>query len=310
MKNTVVTISLIALALLITACPGPEAPANNTEGNAANENTNTATQPAENASAAVIDLETKAYEAWKSKDGKFFEGMLADNFVSNGLYTDKAGLVKLVSENPCEVKDVKLEGSKTVDLAEGVVLVTAKVVSDFNCEGKPGLSPTYAAGVYVKSGDEWKAGFHQSVPASDAKGEPSANTQSSPAAGTDELTKTLSEMENRWWQEWKDKKTDYFENETSDGFVQLGAEGVLDKATALKNMKDEPCEVKSFATTGFRATQITDNIAVLTYNATQEGVCRENAIPGKVYSTSIFVKDGDSWKGAFYAETPGAGGGK
>jgi capsid protein len=188
-------------------------------------------------------------------------------------------------------------------------LVTAKVVSDFTCEGKRGLSPTYAAGIYVKKGDAWKAGFHQTLPVSGAKGAPSSNSQLSPAAGTDELTKTLSKMENRWWQEWKDKKTEYFENETGTAFGQLGSEGVTDKATALKRSKDEPCDVKSFATTGFKATQIADNVAVLTYNSTQEGTCRGNALPGKVYSTSVFVKDDDSWKGAFYIETPAAGGG-
>ena len=113
-------------------------------------------------------------------------------------------------------------------------------------------------------------------------------------------------MENSWWQEWKDKKTDFFENGTSAEFTSLGPDGVTDKAAMLKRMKEEPCEVKSFATTGFKATQISDTVAVLTYNSTQEATCGEEAIPGKVYSTSIYVKDGDSWKNAFYMETPGA----
>jgi len=49
-------------------------------------------------------------------------------------------------------------------------------------------------------------------------------------------------MGNRWWQEWKDKKTDYFEKETGDGFVRFGSEGLTDKATALKRLKKDPCD--------------------------------------------------------------------
>lgn len=304
MKHFLISIMLVAAALVFAACDNTAGPAN-TE-NAANENANTAAEPAADPKAAVIDMETKAYEAWKAKDGKFFEEMLADNFVSNGAYTDKASLVKRITDSPCDVKDVKLESPQTVNLTDSAVLVTSKVVADYTCEGKPGLSPTYAAGVWIKQGSDWKGGFHQSLPAEDAKGESTPGTPSSPAAGTDDLTKTLSEMENRWWQEWKDKKTDYFESQTRDDFVQLGAAGLTTKATALKDSKEDPCEVKSFATTGFKATQISENVAVLTYNATQEGTCRGKAIPGKVFSTSVFVKEGDTWKGVFYMETPGA----
>jgi hypothetical protein len=302
MKNFFILVMLAAAAMLFAACGETGAPAN-TE-NAANENANTAAKPAEDPGAAVTELETKAYEAWKAKDAKFFEANLADDFVSNGPYTDKAGLVKRIADSPCEVKDVKLEDSKTTKLTDSAVLITSKVVADYTCGGKPGVNPQWAAGVWVKTDGGWKGAFHKSLAAADAKGEALKGEQTSPAAGTDDLTKTLSEMENKWWQEWKDKKTDYFESQTRDDFFQIGSDGRTDKATALKQSKETPCEVKSFKTDGFKATQISENVAVLTYTATQEGSCRGTAIPGKVTSVSIFVKDGDTWKGAYYMESP------
>jgi hypothetical protein len=298
-------LTLFALtALTFGAC-------NNTSENAntdtnANDNANSAAKPAEDPAAAVTEMETKAYEAWKAKDGKFFEENLADDFVSNGPYSDKAALVKRITGSPCEVKDVKLEDSKTQNLTENAVLITSKVMADYTCDGKPGVNPQWAAGVWVKTDSGWKGAFHKSVAAADAKGEALKGEQTSPAAGTDDLTKTLSELENKWWQEWKDKKTDFFESQTSDDFFQMGSDGRTDKATALKLSKETPCEVKTFATSGFKATQISENVAVLTYTATQEGSCRGNAIPGKVTSASIFVKDGDTWKEAFYFEAPAA----
>ncbi len=299
-------LAMVAMAAIVfAACNNTSEPAN-TE-NAANDNANTAAKPAEDPKEAVIALETKAHEAWKAKDGKFFEEMLADNFVGNGSYKDKAGLVKSISENPCEVKDVKLDDPQTVNLTADAVLLTEKVVSDYTCEGKAGLSPTWATTVFVKSGDGWKAAFHQSLPAEGAKGEAAkVEFPASPTDATDDLTKALSEKENKWWQEWKDKKTDYFASDTADNFFQLGADGRTAKATALKQSKETPCEVKTFKTGGFKAVEVSPGVAVLTYTATQEGSCRGNAIPGKVFSTSVFVKDGDAWKGAFYMETPAA----
>lgn len=296
---------LTATAMVFTACPESATNTNTENTNAANENV--AAAPEVDPKDAVVELETKAYEAWKAKDGKYFEGMLADDFVSNGVNSDKAGIVKSINESPCEVKDVKLEDPQTINLTKEAVLLTHKVVADFTCDGKPGLSPTWAASVFVKKGDEWKGAFHQSLPATDAKGE--GNPASKPATlanADDELTKTLSEMENKWWEEWKAKKTNYFEEATSSDFVMLSAAGRRDKPTSLKESKETPCEVKSFNLEGFKAKEIAENVAVLTYFATQDAKCGEDAVADKVFSSSIFVKDGDTWKGAFYTETPAA----
>jgi len=303
MKKTLIFVLLTFLAVFIVAC-GDQAGTANTE-NANAENANTAEAPAPDSSAAVIEAETKAYDAWKNKDGKYFEETAADNFVGNGTFSDKAGLVKFISSFPCDVKDVKLEDPQTLDLTSDAVLVTVKSVADYTCDGKPGATPSWAAGVYVRDGDKWKAAFHQSVVATDAKGEQVlADFPAKRESATDELTKTLSEMETGWWKEWQNKETKYFESGTRDNHLNLSADGRTMKADALKQSKESPCEVKSFDVKGFKATQISENVAVLTYTATQEGSCRDNALPGRVFSTSIFVKDGDTWKGAFYMETP------
>lgn len=308
MKKTLIFVLLTALAVFFVACGDQAGPANTENANA--ENSNKAEEPAKDPIVAVMQAETKAYEAWKNKNGKYFEEMATDNFVGNGTFTDKAGLVKLINEFPCDVKDVKLEDLQTVELTSDAFLVTAKTVADYTCDGKPGATPSWAAGVYVKDGDKWRPAFHQTVVAADAKGEQIlAEFPAKRESATDELTKTLSAQETRWWGEWQKKETAYFESGTRDNFLQLGSDGRTLKATALTNSKQQPCEVKTFDVNGFKATQISENVAILTYTATQEGSCRGNAIPGMVFSTSIFVKDGDTWKGAFYMETPAKAGG-
>ena len=150
MKRILILCLLTLITVFLAAC-GDQAGTGNTE-NANAENSNTADAPTPDSSAAVIEAETKAYDAWKNKDGKYFEEMAADNFVGNGTFTDKAGLVKFVNEFPCDVKDVKLEDSQTVELTSAAVLVTSKEVADYTCDGKTGATPSWAAGVYVKDG--------------------------------------------------------------------------------------------------------------------------------------------------------------
>jgi hypothetical protein len=289
-------------AIFFVACGETTVPENT--GNTANDNANAATAPAADPKAAVVEMETRAHEAWKAKDGKFFEGMLADNFTSIGMYTDKASLVKSISESPCDVKDVKLEDAQTVNLSDSAVLVTEKVVADYTCGGKPGLSPTWAASLYIKSGDDWKAAFHQGVPAADAKGEAAPVPAASKTNGDDDLTKSLSEMDKNAWDAWSKKESKFFEDWASAGYVSLDSDGRTDKAKLVKEISESPCEVKGFSMEGFKAVQISDDLAILTYTASQDGKCGETVLPKNVFASTIYVKDGGAWKGAFHIETP------
>ena len=46
------------------------------------------------------------------------------------------------------------------------------------------------------------------------------------------------------------------------------------------------------------------NVALLTYTATQDGVCEGKAIPGKVRAMVNYVKRGGKWLEASYMEKP------
>ncbi len=302
MKNLALLLVIFA-ALAFSGCPGNTETAN--EGNAGNSGGTETEKPAEDANAAITEVETKAYDAWKNKDAAYFESMLADNFVSSGAYTDKAGLVKWIKDSPCEVKEFKLEDPKLMKLTDDAAIMTHKFSGDYTCDGKQGASPEWVVSLFVKQGDTWKGAFHDSIVAEGAKGESAPPAKAGDGASADdELTKALSAMETKWWEEWKEKKSDYFVANSRDDFLFLGSDGRTDKATSLQNMKDKPCEVKSFALKGFKATKLTDNVAVLTYNATQDAVCDGKASSPKLFSSSVFVKDGDNWKGAFYMEKP------
>src|SRR5690349_18475257 len=102
--KTIFILSLLALAAFaLSAC----APATNTNANSTtNTNANVAAKPAAPTADALMALDQKAWEAYKNKDGKYFEGFLGDTMISgsgHGTMT-KADVVKMISEHKDEVK--------------------------------------------------------------------------------------------------------------------------------------------------------------------------------------------------------------
>ncbi len=167
MKRIILFILTAVAAVSFTACT-PTTPSNT------NTNTNAVktTAPAPTKE-ALVALETKAFEAWKNKDGKFFEGFLADNFVmlgEDGKRMGKAETIKMIVENKCEMKSFALSESQMTMAGADVAVLTSKAAEDYTCEGKKAPPNWWVASVYVRSGSEWKGVYHGEIPA----GEPAA----------------------------------------------------------------------------------------------------------------------------------------
>lgn len=309
MKKASLVIALAFTALFFSACPPP---ADNTNTNSENTNTNTATESPKELATTLADLEKGAYDAVKSKNGQFFEGFLADGFVGVGRFGrgGKAEIPKRIADNPCNYKSISTSDAEAVELGDGVALLTMKLTEDGECGGKAVPSPQWVATIYVKDGDSWKAAYHQTVPAPDAKGEPAAQPEgvkdTPPADADAELTAALSEKLKAGWEAWSKNDAKWFEDNTSADYVSITAtEGRSDRATRIKFQGEHKCEVKSITHDGQRTTKFSDNVVLVTYKSMVEGTCDGNAMPGAIWSSSIFVKEGDTWKPAFYMGTPG-----
>src|SRR5271169_4038331 len=106
-------IKKFAAALVFAACAG-NVPAN--YANAANTPEKTA--PAAPTKDALVTLETSAYEAWKSKDAKFWDTFLSDKFVGWGSFgrLDKASAAREYTGADCEIKSYALSNDKMSSL--------------------------------------------------------------------------------------------------------------------------------------------------------------------------------------------------
>lgn len=277
--------------------------------------TNSEPKPAEDLKTTLSKLENGAYEAWKKKDGKFFEGFLHNGFVGNGPNgpTPKEVTVKAMGDNPCEVKSFKIMDEAATEIGDSAALLTTKFEADYTCKAEDGKefsgpSPSYAASLYVKSGDSWQAIYHQTVPASDAKGEtpPAGDGEATKEEESepDEMTKTLGDLDKKFWEAWAKKDGTVFEEGLGSNFREIGPNGVLDKAGAIKAATEHPCEITSSSFSGSKAVKVTDNLYMYMTKGAMEGTCGDDPLPKGMNATTIFAKEGADWKPVFHTATP------
>jgi uncharacterized protein (TIGR02246 family) len=87
----------------------------------------------------------------------------------------------------------------------------------------------------------------------------------------------------------------------ASGNVFLGKQKIL---ADLSSESDDLCEVKSFDLADTKVRQLSPDIAVLTYNLTQDATCKASGkLATKAFVTSIYVRQGGKWRWASYQET-------
>jgi len=115
---------------------------------------------------ALIALEKQAWEAWKTRDGKFFQGLLSEESIGVGDsgVSKKATIVKDIASSDCDVRSYSLDIYELVMLDPNTAILTYKADQDATCKGKAVPAKVWASSVYVKRGGKWLSAFHQETP--------------------------------------------------------------------------------------------------------------------------------------------------
>jgi ketosteroid isomerase-like protein len=118
---------------------------------------------------SLMALENKAWEAYKNKDGKYFEGFLGDTMIDGGGRgtMPKAEVVKMIAGNKADVKSFTLSEPRVTSAGADAAVLTYKATVDGTEDGKAIPSPVTVATVFVRSGADWKAVYHNEVPVVD-----------------------------------------------------------------------------------------------------------------------------------------------
>jgi hypothetical protein len=111
----------------------------------------------------LVDLEKKSWEAWKNRDGNFFQNFLSDDHVEVGFGgpTDKVNVVTFVGSPVCTVKSYSVEQFKLTVFGANTALLTYHAAQDTICGGKPVPSPVWVSSLYIKRGNHWLNAVYQ-----------------------------------------------------------------------------------------------------------------------------------------------------
>lgn len=112
---------------------------------------------------AVAAIEKTGWEAWRDKDAKKLDGILAKNVAivsaDGSTMNDRAGVIKYWTEMPCkDVKTVDVKDPYGVALSPTVEMLTFSGEADGSCFDMKN-TPQPSVSIYVKDGDAWKLAF-------------------------------------------------------------------------------------------------------------------------------------------------------
>ena len=131
-----------------------------------------------------------------------------------------------------------------------------------------------------------------------------ANANSAKPVAAAPTKEALMAIEKSGWEAWKNRDAKWTEDNYSDKGFNLGGTGRTDKATMIKSMAAQKCEVKSYSLSDDKLQMAGPDVAILTFKGTQDATCDGKKSPANVYSVSVYAREGDKWKAAFYAEAP------
>ena len=129
-----------------------------------------------------------------------------------------------------------------------------------------------------------------------------AFAQSSTSKNSNLETQMIA-LERAGWEAWKNKDSSWIRDNVTEEFLLVNSESVSDKAQVMRSTGSD-CEVKSFSLDNFKFVNLDKDSVLMTYTATQDGVCLGKTIPAKVRSSVVYVKRGNKWLEALYMETP------
>jgi uncharacterized protein (TIGR02246 family) len=123
----------------------------------------------------------------------------------------------------------------------------------------------------------------------------------SPSMAAD-LKDDLVALEKSSWKAFADHDAKAYGDTMTDDAVLVSASGEV-VTGRQKIVADLSCNVKSFDLADTKLRQLSADIAILTYNLTQDVTCGAEKLPTKAFATAIYVRQGGKWRWTSYQET-------
>ena len=126
----------------------------------------------------------------------------------------------------------------------------------------------------------------------------------SPSMASD-LKEELLAREKSGWSAWAKRDTTTMKDTWTEDAVQVVAGAGVSKGRdkIIADVSSHNCQMKGFEFSDSSLRQLSPNVAILTYTATQDTTCGAQKLPAKVYSTAVYVRQDGKWRSTSYQET-------
>jgi hypothetical protein len=105
----------------------------------------------------LIALETQSWEAWKNRDGAFYESFLSNDHIEVGFYgiSDRKEVVATVNSKSCVVKNYTVSQFKMTLIDSNTAILVYLATQETICSGKPLPTPIWISSLYQKRNNKW-----------------------------------------------------------------------------------------------------------------------------------------------------------
>jgi hypothetical protein len=111
----------------------------------------------------LITLEKQSWEAWKNRDGDFFNKFLSDDHVEihPGGVAGKAAVLATVRTPNCVVNTYSLDGFKLTQFSADAALLTYYADQNTLCNGVAVPTPVWTGSLFIKRDGHWVNAAYQ-----------------------------------------------------------------------------------------------------------------------------------------------------
>ena len=110
-------------------------------------------------------------------------------------------------------------------------------------------------------------------------------------------------IERHAWEAWQHKDAAFFRNTLLPNAAYVSAAGVSSREDIAREVETFNCTVDGFILRNEDVRSISPDVALLTLRAMSDVTCNGQSVHADAWSTTLFVRAGDTWKVSFHQET-------
>lgn len=114
---------------------------------------------------------------------------------------------------------------------------------------------------------------------------------------------TIIAIEHQAWEAWKRKDASFFRATLLPNAAYVSGTGVSTREEIARQIETDTCKVDGYVLRNEEVHSLSPDVALLTLRAMSDVTCGDRSIHSDAWSSTVYVRDGDSWKVSFHQET-------